>query len=97
MNFLQTKTYFFIFLFLNSFQAVHAQGWEKTYGGNVLEEGMEVQQTNDSGFIIVGNTNSFGSGSRDMYLIKTNSTGDTSWTKTYGGIYEDKGTVSIKL
>lgn len=59
--------------------------WTKTYGGNNDEYAYSVQQTNDGGYIIGGYTKSFGKGNEDFYLIKTNSTGDTTWTKTYGG------------
>ncbi|MDX1701135.1 MAG: T9SS type A sorting domain-containing protein [Melioribacteraceae bacterium] len=59
--------------------------WTKTYGGIEWEIGYEVQETSDGGFIISGVTNSFGGGSNDFYLIKTDANGDTLWTKTYGG------------
>jgi hypothetical protein len=36
---------------------------------------------------VAGYTNSFGAGSYDFYLVKTNSQGDTLWTRTYGGSY----------
>ena len=59
--------------------------WSKRYGGYLDDNGWETQQTVDGGFIIAGGTYSFGSGSRDVYLIKTDANGDTLWTKTYGG------------
>ena len=65
--------------------------WTKTYGGTSDESGFSVQQTSDGGFIIGGITNSFGAGENDIYLIRTNSNGDTLWTKTYGGINYDNG------
>jgi hypothetical protein len=65
--------------------------WTKTHGGANSEFGWSVQETSDSGFIIAGWTQSFGAGSRDAYLIKTSSSGATSWTKTYGGILNDEG------
>jgi hypothetical protein len=58
--------------------------WTKTYGGNDYERGNSVQQTLDGGFIIAGQTRSSQTGDGDVYLIKTNNIGDTSWTKTYG-------------
>jgi len=58
--------------------------WSRTYGGNNWDESGSVQETSDGGYIIAGWTNSFGAGFVDVYLIKTNSSGDTLWTKTYG-------------
>ncbi|KKK64030.1 hypothetical protein LCGC14_2988330, partial [marine sediment metagenome] len=65
--------------------------WTKLYGGNFSDQGNSVKQTTDGGYIIVGNTSSFGAGNADVYLIKTNSVGDTIWTKTYGGIWDEWG------
>lgn len=59
--------------------------WTKNYGGYGFELGKAGQQTSDGGFIIVGETNSYGMGSFDIWLIKTDVNGDTLWTKTYGG------------
>ncbi|MBA3970911.1 MAG: T9SS type A sorting domain-containing protein [Bacteroidetes bacterium] len=64
--------------------------WEKTYGGTNWDFAYSVQQTYDGGYIIAGGTYSSGNGSEDMYLVKTNSDGDTLWTKTYGGINDDE-------
>lgn len=65
--------------------------WTRTYGGNSYDEGHAVQQTSDGGFVIVGNTNSFGAGSMDVYLVKTNAQGDTMFTRTYGGPSSEYG------
>ena len=63
--------------------------WTKTYGGADSDLGYSVQQTADKGYIIAGWTHSFGSGNWDVYLIKTDSSGDTLWTRTYGGPNRD--------
>ena len=63
--------------------------WTKTYGGTDWDFGNCIEQTTDGGFIICGSTYSYGKGNEDYYLIKTNATGDTLWTKTYGGTKED--------
>jgi len=59
--------------------------WEKTYGGKKSDCAYAVQQTADGGFLVVGNTDSFGSGNPGIYLLKTDGAGRMSWQKTYGG------------
>jgi hypothetical protein len=59
--------------------------WQNTFGGINIENCFSVKQTNDAGFIICGYTNSFGAGGYDAYLVKTDSTGNLEWQKTYGG------------
>lgn len=59
--------------------------WSKTYGGPSYEEGYSMAQTADSGFVLAGYTESFGSGQSDLWVIKTDTSGNIEWTKTYGG------------
>lgn len=65
--------------------------WTKTYGNTNDDEIESIRQTNDNGYVLFGTTKSFGAGSDDYYLIKTDQNGDTLWTKTYGGSAGDKG------
>ena len=46
--------------------------WTKTYGGSNTDYAWSIQQTKDDGFIIGAHSGSFGAGSHDVYLIKTN-------------------------
>ena len=66
--------------------------WTKAYGGSNDEWALSVQETSDGGFVVTGTTDSFGAGLNDIWLIKTDGSGDTLWTKTYGGMMYDWGT-----
>lgn len=65
--------------------------WSKVYGGDNTDYGCLVRETSDGGYIIIGDTYSFGAAKRNIYLLKTNSIGDTSWTRTFGGDSSDAG------
>ncbi|MDD2889289.1 MAG: T9SS type A sorting domain-containing protein [bacterium] len=65
--------------------------WTRSFGWTGQDEGNSVQQTKDGGYIIVGRTTSFKASLGDVWLIKTDSLGDTLWTKVYGGGYAHTG------
>jgi hypothetical protein len=60
-------------------------GWSQTHGGTSTDFGYALVQTVDGGYTIAGYTYSFGAGSSDVYLVKTDASGNMLWNKTYGG------------
>ncbi len=70
--------------------------WSKSYGSTERDILYDMKQTDDGGFIIAGHTESFGhiNNYTDAWLIKTDSNGDTLWTKTWGTEMHD-GAMSV--
>ncbi len=71
--------------------------WQKTYGGGDLDRAYSIQQTGDGGYIVTGETNSFGAGKddigvkkEDIWVLKLRPDGDVEWQKTYGGSNVDQ-------
>ncbi len=65
---------------------VNADGvlqWTQTYGKSLLDYGRSAVLTPDGGFLLIGATNT-STTKNDVWLIKTNSTGNEVWNKTYG-------------
>lgn len=65
--------------------------WSKHYGGIYNEGGYACALTPAGGYAAVGSTFSYGAGDHDVYLVCTDSLGDTLWSRTYGGSLADYG------
>jgi hypothetical protein len=65
--------------------------WTRTLGGVDFDTGYAVRQTADGGFIVAGTTGPHGNGYPDVLLVKTDATGNVSWSRTFGGPAYDWG------
>ena len=59
--------------------------WEQTWGGDGYEQAVSVELAGDGGYYIFGETDSYGAGDRDFFLLKTTEDGTEEWFETYGG------------
>lgn len=59
--------------------------WTKVIGSAAYDQGTDAIETNNSEFVFLGRTLSWGAGSSDVFLAKATASGDTLWSKTYGG------------
>ena len=64
--------------------------WNRTYGGTNWDEAYSVIQTIDGGYIMVGESYSYGAGGTDWYIIKTDENGNEEWSQTFGGAEDDR-------
>ena len=86
LNLPKSIKFLILFSFVTSTLLAQAPdtAWTRTFGGIENDYGLSVWQTTDKGYIVVGRTESFGiMGESNIYLIKTDSLGDTLWTKIY--------------
>jgi len=65
--------------------------WSRTYGGTNDDKFNSLCASPDGGFVLAGFTASYGAGNYDLHLVKTDATGDTLWTRTFGGALSDQG------
>ncbi len=76
------------------------QEWHNTYGGsgitNKFDIGHSVQQTNDGGYIIAGDTEIYFMVKSDFLLIKTDSSGNEEWYRKFGGASSDRGRSALQ-
>jgi len=65
--------------------------WMRAIGGDGMDYGYDVCESDDGGYVIAGFTTSSGAGAEDVYIVKIDSSGNTVWSRTYGGSEPDEG------
>ena len=58
--------------------------WHRQFGGQFIESAQSLDITNDGGFIVGGQTDSYGGGNKDFYIVRTDSSGDSLWASYFG-------------
>lgn len=72
-----------------------AMQWQKTLGGSSTDVANTIQQTNDGGYVVAGQTQSSNgdvtqnNGASDFWVVKLNAMGNLSWQKNLGGSFEE--------
>lgn len=60
--------------------------WQKSFGkSDGPDHGIDILQTSDGGYIVLGDTSSYGQGNADLWLIKLTADGTEQWNTTIGG------------
>ena len=66
--------------------------WSKTFGSpGVNDAFIHAINTSDNGYTFIGNTRSLGQGSDDVFMVHTDSNGDTVFTRTFGSPESESG------
>lgn len=71
--------------------SIAGTSYMKTWGGTDFDYGLSMAKTSDGGYVIVGRTYSFGTGSsQNSFITKFTADGTMSWSKAWGGNSDDE-------
>jgi hypothetical protein len=65
--------------------------WNATLGDIGTDKANSVDQTTDGGYILTGSTKSYGATLNDVWLVKTNASGNEQWHTIWVSAYDDYG------
>jgi hypothetical protein len=74
-----------------AFAVTLVNAWTQTFGGTGDDEGFAAAASTDGGYVVAGRTASFGAGSDDVYIVKTDASGNQVWARTFDGGGADHG------
>ena len=86
--------FLFVSIYLLQFELnaqCNSNTFQKFYGGSGNERAHSIIKTEEGGYAIVGETDSYGAGGNDFFVLKLDINGVTQWTKTYGGSAKEDG------
>jgi hypothetical protein len=64
--------------------------WQHSWGGEYEEWANDVIFAEDDGVLLLGYTNSFGEGENDFWVLRVTGQGDSLWSRTFGGRFDDE-------
>lgn len=65
--------------------------WTKNYGNPFDDDEVGSMIMTNNGILLAGHSTSFGPGGEDFFLIKTDSSGNLQWSKTFGTARDERG------
>jgi hypothetical protein len=71
--------------------------WQKQFGGLYSDQAKDVVALENSGFMMIGITSSFGAGAASMYVVRTDASGNEVWSRTFGGSGIDGGSELLQV
>lgn len=85
----KTSYMWFTYVYLIKTDAVGDTLWTRTYGDSESQEASDIQLLSDGGYVISGNILDENYYTNDVYLLKTDASGQIIWSKAFGGIYDE--------
>ena len=83
-------------MYITKFDAAGSLQWNRVIGGTDVDYATSIIQTSDGGFVVTGQTMSYGAGNVDLIILKLSNVGNILWTRTAGYLGNDVGACVIE-